>query len=213
MKVTREPSRPSDLSPAKRALVEKRLRGAASTNHTASATTAPIPRRSRPGPAPLSFAQRRLWFAQQMAPASPLYNISQGLRLEGPLNLEALARALTAVVERHEPLRTRFLDQEGEPIQVIAPPRAMVPRSIDLSLNPPAHGTVFAAMEQIFEEEVRKPFDLAKDVLLRAVVVRLGREDHALLITVHHIVSDGWSMGILVREVLEFYLAASKGVP
>ena|SRR5688572_19357896 len=101
MKVTSQPSRPSELSPAKRALVKKRLRGEGS-GHTASSLKIAIPHLAASGPTPLSFAQRRLWFSQQMTPASPLYNISQSLRLEGPMDVDALTKALSAVVERQD---------------------------------------------------------------------------------------------------------------
>lgn len=196
----------AELSPAKRALVEKRLRG---DGRNTVAKKGTIPRRAEAGPAPLSFAQRRLWFAHQLAPGSPFYNISQALRIQGALDREVLEQSLSAIVARHESLRTRFVCQEGEPAQVVDPSSAIILPVMDLTGQPDGEGLL--ALQRLFKDEVRRPFDLSADVLLRAVLVKLGPTDHALLMTVHHIASDGWSMGILARELMEFYGALVWG--
>ncbi|HEX8273688.1 MAG TPA: amino acid adenylation domain-containing protein [Longimicrobiaceae bacterium] len=165
----------------------------------------PLPRDGAPLPA--SFAQTRLWFIQQMDPESSANNMAYPLRLAGRLDAAALRRALTAVVARHEALRTTLEDRGGEPVQVIHPPAPAALWVVDL------RGVRDAAGEatRLAEAEARRPFDLARGPLLRATLLRLEDEDSALLFTLHHVVSDGWSMDVLVREVSALYAAASRG--
>ena len=160
---------------------------------------------------PLSFAQQRLWFIDQLEPDSFFFNISAALRLEGQLDSAALAQALTEVVRRHEVLRTRFETVAGEPRQVIAPPAPFNLPLVSLSELPAAERD--GALRQLLSEEARRAFDLARGPLLRVSLLRLSREEHVLLFVIHHIVCDGWSVGILVREVSTLYEAYAAGQP
>jgi len=201
-----EQTRRSELSPVKRALLERRLRGDAKGGVAKGGS---IPRRATNGPAPLSFAQRRLWFAQQLAPDSPLYHISLALRIQGPLDRHALERALNIIVARHESLRTRFICHDEEPVQVVAPSAALVLPPTELT--GPAGTDQDSELLRLFKNEIGKAFDLSTDLPLRALLVKLGPAEHALLMTVHHIVSDGWSMGLLARELMAAYEASVAG--
>ncbi|MFL6202324.1 MAG: amino acid adenylation domain-containing protein, partial [Thermoanaerobaculia bacterium] len=157
----------------------------------------------REGPLPLSFAQQRLWFLDQLEPGSAAYNVAQAVRLRGPLDAAALAWSLGEAVRRHESLRTVFETVEGEPAQRILLPAPVPLPVVDLSeVSDPL---------SLAREEARRPFDLARGPLLRAVLLRLGPEEHQVLLTMHHIVSDGWSAGILVREVAALYEARLRG--
>ncbi|HEY0783954.1 MAG TPA: condensation domain-containing protein, partial [Thermoanaerobaculia bacterium] len=171
----------------------------------------PVP---RDAPLPLSFAQQRLWFLDQLAPGSALYNIPAALELTGPLDVPALARSFDAVVLRHETLRTRFTAQGAEPTQVVSP-HALLPLGrlplVDLSALPAAAGGREA--HWLAAAEAGRPFDLTSDPLLRVSLLRLGSERHHLLLCLHHIVGDGWSLGVLVRELQALYAALHAGHP
>jgi amino acid adenylation domain-containing protein/non-ribosomal peptide synthase protein (TIGR01720 family)/FkbM family methyltransferase len=158
---------------------------------------------------PLSFAQQRLWFIDQLEPGSPLYNIPVALRTEGPLDAGALARSLGEIVRRHEALRTVFAVQEGAPVQRTQPPRPCALPVVDLSGLPESRRE--AAAFSLAGSEASRPFDLARGPLLRSLLLRMAEEDHIFALTLHHIVSDGWSMGILVREITALYAAFSEG--
>jgi amino acid adenylation domain-containing protein len=177
----------------------------------AGLATPPLERVARDSDLPLSFAQERLWFLDQLEPGSPAYNIPVALRLEGELRLEILAAALGEVVRRHEGLRTVFRARDGKPVQVIRPAEAFALPVIDLSVLP--EPVREQAARVLAGREAMRPFDLAQGPLIRGVSLRLGAADHAVLLTLHHIVSDGWSMGVLVREVTELYRAFSDGEP
>jgi amino acid adenylation domain-containing protein len=168
----------------------------------------PVPRE---GPLPLSYAQQRLWFIDQLEPGSPLYNMPGALRAEGLLDSAVLALCLGEIVRRHEALRTVFAAQDGVPVQVIQPAAPFPLPLIDLS-GLPEHARKEQARVLLAEEAVR-PFDLARGPLLRAVLLRLAENDHVLALTLHHIVSDGWSMGILLRELAALYPAFAGGRP
>ncbi|HEX8150237.1 MAG TPA: amino acid adenylation domain-containing protein [Pyrinomonadaceae bacterium] len=168
----------------------------------------PAPRDAAP---PLSFAQQRLWFLHRLAPESPLHNIPVTLRFRGPLDVAALERTVNEVVRRHEVLRTRFTTAAREPVQTIDPHLRVALARLDLSGMPEAERE--AESRRLAEEEARRPFDLAAGPLLRLALLRLADEEHLLLCTIHHIVSDGWSMGVLVREVAALYEAFSEGRP
>ncbi|HYW07096.1 MAG TPA: condensation domain-containing protein, partial [Longimicrobium sp.] len=144
-------------------------------------------------------------------PGSAAYNMPYALRLRGALDEAALERSLTEVVGRHEALRTRFPSVDGEPAQVIDP-AGPVPLDI-VELGHLAEAEREAALRALATAEARRPFDLAAGPLLRGTLARLGPEEHAVLFTLHHVVSDGWSMGVLVREVSELYGAFSRGEP
>ncbi len=171
----------------------------------------PIERADRSGPIPASFAQQRLWFLDQLEPGSASYNIPTAVRLKGDLDVPALERALNEVVRRHEVLRTTFAAEGGVPRQVIAPALELAVPLIDLSGVPESERE--ARTLDAIREEARRPFDLASGPLLRAGLVRLGDRDHVVLVTMHHIASDGWSIGVLIREVAVLYEAFRAGEP
>ncbi|MEA2693259.1 MAG: hypothetical protein QOJ16_2646, partial [Acidobacteriota bacterium] len=187
----------------------------------ALATSAPIPTRPwQPGDsAPLSYAQERLWFLDQLDPGSAAYNIPLALRLTGHLDVPALAASLTEIARRHATLRTRFAllagASEERPIQVIGPPAGLALPLADLAGLPEAARE--AEAHRLAREEARRPFDLGKGPVLRAALLRLrrvpGEEEHAALLDVHHIASDGWSTGVLVREIAALYTAFAAGRP
>ncbi|MEE8585160.1 MAG: amino acid adenylation domain-containing protein, partial [Acidobacteriota bacterium] len=165
-----------------------------------------VPRRED---APLSFAQQRLWILDQLEPGTALYNIPAALRLKGPLELAAVQAALDGVVSRHETLRTTFHRAGREPLQRIHPPRQAALSLIDLSGCPAALRE--RELQRLVRLEARCPFDLQRGPLLRVRLVRLAPADHAMLATMHHIVSDAWSMGILIREAMLCYQAYLEG--
>ncbi|RKG96734.1 non-ribosomal peptide synthetase, partial [Corallococcus sp. CA047B] len=158
---------------------------------------------------PLSFAQQRLWFLDQLEPGGTSYNIPTAVRLSGELDVGALRRTFGELVRRHESLRTTFRALSGSPVQVVAPASEVPLTWVDLSGE--ADGE--ARAQALAEEEVRRPFDLERGPLFRVTLIRLSDVEHVLLLSVHHIVSDGWSRGVLVREVASLYGAYSTGQP
>ena len=166
----------------------------------------PVP---RDGPLPLSFAQQRLWFIQQMEPRSVAYNMPYALRMGGALDVDVLERALDALVARHESLRTVFPASGGEPVQVVLPPAPVDPPKVDL--RPLPADAREDELRRRMRQEAERPFDLAAGPLLRVALLRLDEEDTAVLFTLHHIVGDGWSRDVLVREVSELYGAFAEG--
>ncbi|HSK74824.1 MAG TPA: amino acid adenylation domain-containing protein, partial [Thermoanaerobaculia bacterium] len=179
---------------------------------TAEAATPPIERVSRERPLPLSFSQQRLWFLDRLEEGVAVYNIPAAFRLNGPLDARALAATLTEIVRRHEVLRTTFATgQDGEPVQVIAPPAPFPLPVVDLGGLPGPAGEQESL--RLAREEERTPFDLEAGPLLRAVLVTLGPERQAVLLTMHHIVGDAWSTGLLVRELRVLYGSFSRGLP
>jgi amino acid adenylation domain-containing protein len=157
--------------------------------------------------APLSFSEQRLWMLDRLEPNSSAYNLSIGLRLNGSLNVRALERSIEEIQRRHEVLRAQFRLNASEPEQVIKPASSLSLPIVDVS---GAENTEFKARE-IVRVESQRPFNLAQDAMLRATLIRLGADDHVLLLTVHHIVFDGWSRSILVRELSTLYQAYSEG--
>src|SRR5437660_1665332 len=168
-----------------------------------------IPRRDRPAPCPLSFAQQRLWFLEQLEPDGCVYNIPAAVRLVGPLDVGALREALAALVTRHEALRTTFVVRGEVPVQVVAERWALELPLTDLSAAPA--GEREAELARVLRAEARRPFNLGADLMLRGLLVRLGEQDHVVLLTMHHIASDGWSLGILTRELPALYAALAQG--
>jgi amino acid adenylation domain-containing protein len=158
---------------------------------------------------PASFAQERLWFFDQFQPGSPVYNIPTVMRLPGRLDVRTLERSLNEIVRRHEALRTTFAAVDGRPVQVIAATLSVELPVIELRGLPRALREGEAA--RLAGEEARRPFDLARGPLLRASLLRLDDTEHVLLLTLHHIVSDGWSMGVLFQELAALYDAYVRG--
>ncbi|HXD33564.1 MAG TPA: amino acid adenylation domain-containing protein [Pyrinomonadaceae bacterium] len=152
---------------------------------------------------PLSFAQQRLWFLTQIEPDNPSYNIPQVLKLGGRLDVTALQQTLDFIVDRHESLRTTFKVIAGEPFQVVSPSAKIKISLIDLEDSAPEKREDEA--RRIITAEGVRPFDLSKDLPLRVTLLRLADRDHFLLLTMHHIVSDGWSMGVFTRELSTVY--------
>ncbi|RKH32449.1 non-ribosomal peptide synthetase, partial [Corallococcus sicarius] len=183
----------------------KRLEGVQRTPHQAP----PLRPTSREGAIPLSFAQQRLWLLDQLQPGDISYNIPAALRLTGHVDVESLRRAFEALVQRHESLRTTLSDAHEEPSQRIQDPSVWDLPGIDVSSLPESQREEEA--QRVAATEARRPFHLATGPLLRTTLVRLGEEEHLLLVTMHHIVSDGWSMGVFVRELAAFYAAFSTG--
>ncbi len=171
----------------------------------------PIERVSREGELPLSFAQERQWLLDQLMPNTAAYNIPAAVRLHGAFDVSALEQTLTEIVRRHEGLRTTFIGVAGRPLQNIRPAQPVKLPIVDLSMLPEEERESEARRLTLLEAQ--KPFDLARGPLLRVSVLRLGEEDHVVLYTMHHIISDALSMNVLVREVRTLYAAFSKGEP
>ncbi|MGE0127963.1 MAG: amino acid adenylation domain-containing protein [Blastocatellales bacterium] len=171
----------------------------------------PIEQCSRDADLPLSFAQQRLWFLDQLEPGSAFYNIFAPVRLKGRLNLPALERTLTEITRRHEVLRTTFPTVDGRAVQMIAPAAPLSLPVTDLTHLPPERREAEAL--RMAAEEAQLPFDLAHGPLVRARLLRLNEDEHLAMLTLSHIISDGWSAGILIREVAALYEAFNAGLP
>ncbi|MFB2772371.1 amino acid adenylation domain-containing protein [Pelatocladus sp. BLCC-F211] len=167
-----------------------------------------IKRVSRDIELPLSFAQKRLWFLEQLERGSSTYNMPAAVYLNGNLNIDALGQAFQEISQRQEVLRTTFKKVNGNPVQVIAPSVSISLPIIDLSEISPEKQSV--KVQQSILEEAQRPFDLAKSPLLRVSLLRLGEESYLLLLVMHHIIADGWSIGILIRELSTLYAAFLK---
>jgi acyl carrier protein len=171
--------------------------------------TPAIKRVGRDGEMPLSYAQQRLWFADQMTPDSALYNVASALRLNGALNVSALEETLREIIRRHEVLRTSFPASHGEPVQVISPTVDFTLPLLDLSTM--EQGERESSARRMAQEEAVRPFDLSCGPLLRAGLIKLTDHEHIVMLTMHHIISDGWSMGVLIKEVGALYEAYAEG--
>ncbi|MGW0709713.1 amino acid adenylation domain-containing protein [Streptomyces sp. NPDC002643] len=189
------------LSPARRALLERLMR------QRGTAPAQAIVRRSDSGKAPLSFAQQRLWFLDELEPGTPHYNVYEAVHMAGRLDVTALEAALDRLLTRHEVLRTVFESGGGEPVQVVGDAAGFGLPVVDLS----GEGDPQAVARERAVREARRPFDLEQGPLFRAVLLRLGELEHVLLVTMHHIVSDGWSLGVLVGELTALYGAFAEG--
>jgi amino acid adenylation domain-containing protein/FkbM family methyltransferase len=168
-------------------------------------TVGRIEKADRNGALPLSYAQQRLWFIHQLDPSNVSYNIPMSVRLKGSLDIPALERTLTEVVRRHESLRTTFSVEDGEPVQVIHHPANFKLELRDFGELSDAERE--SETHRLVTEEAQQPFDLAAGPLMRASLIKLADDEHVLLATMHHIISDGWSMNVLVREVATLYEA------
>ncbi|MBF8260597.1 MAG: hypothetical protein HW376_126 [candidate division NC10 bacterium] len=195
----------ANLPAEKRALVEERLRNSGLSGASA--------RRLGPRPSatttPLSFAQERLWFMDQLEPGSLAYNRPWAVRLKGRLAPDALEAALNSIISRHEPLRTTFTAVDGLPVQAVQTHHDLPLSMVDLSQLSAAEREREAVRRTI--EHSRQPFDLARDPMLRPALLRLGTQDHVLLLTTHHIAFDGWSEAVLLHELSVRYAALLRG--
>jgi len=204
------------LSREQRAQLVEELRKRKAKEGAAAAES--IPRRppglepGEPGEAvPASFAQERLWFLDCLEPGNPAFNIPTALHLAGEISPALLEAVLSEVVRRHETLRTTFRERNGQPVQVIAPPGRWVLPQIDLAALPEAARR--AEMGVLADREAAHVFNLERGPLLRATLLRLGAAEHALLLVMHHIISDGWSMGVLIREIAALAAAVLASGP
>ncbi|MFE4975819.1 amino acid adenylation domain-containing protein [Kitasatospora sp. NPDC056651] len=196
-----------------RALFEARTVAGLATGRAGSAAEAPIEPVGREGRLPLSSTQRRFWFFHEFDPDGAAYNVHVGHRLRGALREDALRAALAGLVARHEALRTVISTEDGEPYQVVLPASgADVPLTVtDLSALPERERA--AELERVLAEETGKPFDLRTGPVLRALLVRLAGHDHVLALGVHHLATDGWSMGLIADELSALYNAAGGERP
>jgi acyl carrier protein len=175
------------------------------------ASAPPLVRASREGRLPVSFAQQRLWFIDQLEPGNPFYNIPVAVRLSGVLDVGALERTLSEIIRRHEALRTHFAEADGEPVQVISPAEPLPLPLTDLSHLD--EGEREAEARRLTAEAARTPFALNTPPLIKGWLLRLSTDEHVALLTMHHVVSDGWSTGVLIKEVAALYQAFSQGQP
>ncbi len=176
---------------------------------SAALRSQPVVPRAGSGPWPLSFGQERIWFLHQFASGSPVYSVPIAMRIEGRLDLRALNSALSALMARHETLRTLCVSIDGVPAQAIAPPIAVDLPCFDIEALPDEQKP--AQLEKLIQDLIRKPFDLERDLPLKAYLVRTGDQDHTLVLNLHHISADGWSMGILNQELVALYQGFSHG--
>ena len=168
-----------------------------------------LPTRTHRRTAPLSLAQQRLWTLHQMQPESPFYNVVNGFRLHGPLDQAALQRAFGTLIKRHEALRTRFRNAGDGPEQAVEPSQPVSVRFVDLSEVAPQEQK--ERLSKKIRAAVQQPFNLEKDLMLRALLVRLSPEEHVLVMVVHHIAVDGWATDVLLRELSTLYASFAAG--
>ncbi len=193
------------LSPQRRALLERRLRAAAVQRNQ-------IPTTSRGGRLPLSYAQQRMWFLDQLNPAAATYKSPWVVRIAGRLDTDVLHAALCRLVARHEVLRTRYAAADGVPYQIIDPPPEQIPTDV-VDLSALASGPREERMRELAQERTRRPVDLAAGPVVSCLVIRMGRDDHVVMVDMHHIATDGWSLGIVGSELLALYQAQAEQQP
>ena len=199
------------LSDSKKAILEQRLRAARVAVAASGQKVRTIPVSDTSGEArPLSFMQQQLWFLDRLVPASPAYNVFEAVRIKGRgLSVSALERSLGIIVQRHEGLRATYRIRGAEVVQFVSPAGQFRVAFDDLGkLEPLARE---AEAQRLAREEAKRPYDLANDAMLRARLLRLAEDDHLLLVNVHHIAADGWSLGILYLELSSLYAAESGG--
>ncbi|HEX8706911.1 MAG TPA: condensation domain-containing protein, partial [Pyrinomonadaceae bacterium] len=187
----------ADLPPAKLELLAQRLKAKAAQSAKARI---PVRRSEQLTSSTPSFAQQRLWFLDQLQPGNIAYNLPTAVRLRGPLDEGALSAALSELVRRHESLRTSFSSSNGQPLQIIHPPAPVSFSSLDLQHLPDPHARQLQAT-RLAEAQAQRPFDLSSAPLFRLLLLRLSPDEHIVVLVLHHIISDGWSMGILIREL------------
>jgi hypothetical protein len=197
------------LPPPRRELLLRRLKQKADIAHESGLRPQSVVPGPRDGPIPLSSVQQRLWFLDQLTPHNPFYNTGSTIRLAGCLDAGALERTFNELIRRHEILRTTFASTEGQPAQVIAPALEIAIPLVDLRHVPQTQRET----ERLAVAAAQQPFDLAQGPLLRATLIRRGDQDHVLVLVTHHIIIDGWSIGVFTRELGMIYAAFSSGQP
>ncbi|MEH1906179.1 MAG: amino acid adenylation domain-containing protein [Nostoc sp.] len=197
----------SQLSPAKQALLAKRLQGKVQSDQKLNV----VPRRATISPVPLSFAQERLWFLHKLNPDSAFYNEHGAIQLQGVLDIGILEQCLRELVSRHESLRTTFDTVAGQPVQVIAASMDVPLSVVNLSELPQAAQKL--EILRLSAEHRLPSFNFVQGPLLRWMLLQLGKKDYVLLLTMHHIIIDGWSLGVMFRELAALYAAFSQGKP
>lgn len=193
----------STLSPAKKALLEKWKKGKFKTET--------ISKRQNSQPIPLSFSQQRLWFIDQLYHGSSFYHVTSALHLTGLLNIQALQQSLNEILRRHEAWRTIFVTENEQPMQIVLPQLTWEISIINIEHL--SNNDWEKEVKQIAIQEAQKPLDLANAPLVRATLLRLRETEHVLLLTIHHIITDGWSMGVFAQELATLYAAFSEGKP
>lgn len=197
----------TDLSPEKRAELERRLL----QRQSGSAKNKAIPQRGSLTPCPASFAQQRLWFMDQFLRGSAAYNVPRAYRLQGKLDVAALEQGINDIIQRQESLRTTFSLQNGDPVQIIHPASHTELTVINLADLPADRQE--AEVQRLLQEETNTGFNLEQGPLLRTRLLRIDNDIYILVIVLHHVISDGWSQGILFRELSAFYNARCHGQP
>ena len=198
----------SNLSPSRRKLLLQRLNKEAKRHVGQSQDAGPIPKISRDEHPALSFAQQRLWFLDQLAPGNPFYNIVAAVRCKGSLDTGALEKSLNEIVRRHEALRTTFPSVDGKAVQAISP--SLVLHLPIASVAELSESEREQEAQRLASEEAMWPFDLAAGPLVRASLLKINEREHVLLLNMHHIISDGWSMGVFIREIVALYKPFSE---
>ena len=199
-----------NLSPERLELLARRARKPDSTRIAPVTQTIPkLQRTAETGEFPLSFAQERLWFLHQLEPESTVYNMPDAARLVGPLHVRAFESSLNQIVQRHEILRTTFINRDGQPLQLIAPSMPLQLRQVDLRSVPDEARE--AEAERLAALDAWRPFDLAAGPLIRTILFRLRDAEYVIVLTMHHIISDAWSRGLLMRELTTLYAAHING--
>ncbi|NMG19781.1 non-ribosomal peptide synthetase [Brasilonema bromeliae] len=160
---------------------------------------------------PLSFAQARLWFLAQLEPDSAAYNVVDAMQLQGNLNVDVLQQSLDAIATHHEVLRTNFIVEDGNPVQVIREPQSVELKLISLMDCPETERTT--VVQKLLQQEAQRPFNLSSDLMLRACLLEISPQEHILQLTIHHIATDGWSMSILFEQLTTLYQAFLEGKP
>ncbi|ARU62661.1 hypothetical protein CBW65_18035 [Tumebacillus avium] len=200
----------ASLTPAQRALLEKRIKGKGPLMPASDHKKTGIPRRPA-GESPLSYSQERIWFMEQLEPDADAYNIPYVVTISGVLDHELLSKSINEVVRRHEALRTTFQDTDGMPTLVIHKELDIPIQKYDFTHLPEAERN--DAAERTAREDASRPFDLIQGPLLRVTTIQKAAEEHLLLFTLHHIISDGWSIGVLINEFSLLYASFKNGLP
>ena len=198
----------SELAERKEEIIELLKNNNLSDNTSSSSGIQPV---SREQILPLSFAQQRLWFLDQLESNSSFYNIPEAIRLKGNLNVDILQKALDGIVAHHEILRTNYITENGKPIQSITASRPVEIKIIDLQQYENTEKEI--QVQKTLKEESQQPFNLTSDLMLRGCLLQLSASEYILLLVKHHIASDGWSMGIMWEQLTQLYLAFLEGKP